>query len=555
MRTFLFSLCLLAGLAQAQQAADPAPVRPNILLMMAEDMSSRLGTFGDPVAVTPNLDALAEQGVRYSNVFTAAGVCAPSRAAHILAMHQISTGTQHMRTSSAPTGGYYAVPPEEVKAYPELLRAAGYYTYTDHKLDYQFSGPFPGSGPFTIWDSEGENNPDWRPREEGQAFFGFRNFGVTHESGVFRPLGEMPNSVMHFVMQLMRWWRLDEPVPQAVSPDAVILPPYYPDTPTMRRDVARHYDNIAYMDAEVGAILRQLEEDGLADSTIVIWTTDHGDGLPRGKRDLFDSGLKVPMIIRWPEAFRPEGVAPGDIDTRLISFVDLGPTILRLAGVEVPGYQQGQDFADPDAPQREYIFASRDRIDEVPDRQRAVRDNRFKYIRSWYPEQGEGHPLVFRDNIAMVREMRAMHEAGELNAAQSAWFEAPGEERLFDLEKDPFEIYDVSGDPAYREDLARMRAALNEHLAMIKDWSEVSEADMVARFEPDGERQVTPVPVLTVVDGMLIIEAGVPGSSLGYRAGEGHWKVYSEPVPLPGPGEIEARAVRYGWEESEVVTL
>lgn len=562
MRLFTLLLSLVVGLAQAQPDPQQGPPsastgksRPNILLLMAEDMSPRVGAFGDPVAVTPNLDALAEQGVRYTSVFTAAGVCAPSRAAHILGMHQISTGGQHMRASSAPIGGYKAVPPAEVKAYPELLRAAGYYTYTDQKLDYQFSSPFPGSGPLTIWDSEGEANPDWRPRAEGQPFFGFRNFMVTHESGVFRPLGEMPNSFMHLVMQVMRWWRLDEPVTQQVDPDTVILPPYYPDTPTVRRDVARHYDNIAYMDSEVGAILQQLEDDGLADSTIVIWTTDHGDGLPRAKRDLFDSGLKVPMIIRWPEAYRPEGQAPGAIDTRLISFVDLAPTILSLAGVEVPGYQQGRDLSDPATPARNYIFASRDRIDEIPDRQRAVRDRRFKYIRSWFPEQGEGHSLAYRNNVAMVREMRAMFEAGELNAAQSAWFEAPGEERLFDLEKDPFEIYDVSDQPAYREDLLRMRLALNEHLAMIEDWSERSEAEMVAGFQPDGKQMQTPPPEVSMEEGVLVIEAPVEGASLAYRLDDGRWQLFVEPVVLGRASKIEARAVRYGWEASESVMV
>ena len=159
---------------------------------------------------------------------------------------------------------------------------------------------------------------------------------MTHESGVFRPLGNRPESVTHFVMQLMRWWQLEEPVAAQVSPDDVLLPPYYPDTPVVRADLARHYNNIAYMDREVGQILQALEGDGLADSTIVIWTTDHGDGLPRAKRELFDSGIKVPMIIRWPEAYRPAGVAPGEVDARLISFVDIAPTILVLAGVPVP---------------------------------------------------------------------------------------------------------------------------------------------------------------------------------------------------------------------------
>ncbi len=540
--------CVMAMPLQAQP-------RPNILVLMAEDMSPRVGAFGDPVAVTPNIDALAQEGVRYTNTFTTAGVCAPSRAAHILAMHQISTGGQHMRTSTRPDGGYYAVPSAEVKAYPELLRGAGYYTYTDQKLDYQFSGVYPGSGPFTIWNSEGEAAPDWRGRAPGQPFFGFRNFMVTHESGVFTPLGTMPQSATHFIMQVMRWWRLEESPIDVVRPDQVEVPPYYPDTPTVRADLARHYNNIAYMDAEVGAILAQLEEDGLADSTIVIWTTDHGDGLPRAKRELYDSGLKVPMVIRWPEAFRPADVEPGGMDARMISFVDFGPTILKLAGVDVPGYIQGQDFADPAAPRREYIFASRDRIDEVPDRQRAIRDQRFKYIRSWYPQLAQGHLLAFRDNIDMVREMRAMYAAGELSAAQALWFQAPGEEQLFDLQKDPFEINNLARDPAYQQELVRLRGALDQRLAEIGDWSDEAEIDMVARFQPGGERPVTPPPTGSVEDGQLILTAVEQGSSLGYRLNDGDWQLYTAPVVIEEAAMVEAKAVRYGWEESEVISV
>lgn len=551
------ALVLLAQIAVAQ--TQP---RPNILLLMAEDMSPRVGAFGDPVAVTPNLDALAAEGVRFTNTFTTAGVCAPSRAAHILGMHQIATGTQHMRSSSRPEGGYYSVPPQNAKAYPELLRAAGYYTYTDDKLDYQFSSPFAHSGPGTIWDLEGAAATDWDKRAPGQPFFGFVSFFVTHESGVFSPLGTMPHSAMHFAMQLMRWYSLDAAVPEVVHPQDIVVPPYYPDTETVRADIARHYNNIAYMDAQVGAILKQLDAAGLADSTIVIWTTDHGDGLPRAKRELFDSGIKVPMIIRWPEAFRPAGVAPGALDERLISFVDLAPTILSLAAVPVPSNMQGRAFVVSNAENsvehqvapNTYIYASRDRIDEQMDRQRAVRDKRYKYIRSWYPEVAGGAEIKYRNNIDMMREMRALFDAGQLNAAQRQWYEAPGEERLFDLQLDPFEINDVSGDPKYQSELQRMRAALDAWLAQVDDWSEEPESAMVARFEPNGERQVTPAPTLSARDGLLVITPAGNGHSIEYRVDDGDWQLYVGPVSVDNNQDIEARAVRYGWEESEIVS-
>ena len=528
--------------------------RPNILLLMAEDMSARVGAFGDSVAVTPNLDALAAQSVRYTNTFTAAGVCAPSRAAHILGMHPISTGTQHMRSGSRPEGSYYSVPPENTKAYPELLRSAGYYTYTDNKLDYQFSGPLAGSGPTTVWDLEGGGASDWDKRKPGQPFFGFISFPITHESGVFLPLGNMPESVMHFTLQVMRWYLQDEPVWKRINPRDIVVPPYYPDTETVRSDMARHYDNIATMDAEVGAILGQLETADLTDSTIVIWTTDHGDGLPRGKRELFDSGIKVPMIIRWPEAFRPEGVKSGAVDERLISFVDLAPTILSLAGVSVPATMQGHNFAASDTALNDYIYASRDRIDELMDRQRAVRDKRYKYIRSWYPEVAGGTDLTFRDNIAMVREMRAMYESGQLNVAQQQWYQPPGKERLFDLASDPFEVHDVSRKPRYKQALQRMRTEMDDWLAQVGDWSEEPESVMVARIAPEGERQVTPAPTLSLDAGRLVILPAAAGHSLEYRIDDSQWQLYTGPTSVNRNSKIEARAVRYGWEESVSVS-
>ena len=542
--------CLsFASIAQSQPA-----VHPNILLLMAEDMSARVGAFGDNVAVTPNLDALAADGVRYANTFTTAGVCAPSRAAHILGMHQMSTGTQHMRSSTRPGGSYYSVPPDGVKAYPELLRAAGYYTYTDNKLDYQFSGSFRNSGPTTIWDEEGADATEWHNRRVDQPFFGFINFMVTHESGVFRPLGSMPESVTHFVTQLLRWWVNDGPVPEIVAPSEVPVPPYYPDTPTVRADIARHYNNIAFMDQQVGEILAQLEADGLADSTIVIWTTDHGDGLPRAKRDLYDSGIRVPMIIRWPAAFRPDGVAPGAVDERLISFVDLGPTILTLAGVAVPATMQGRNFVGHNAQLREYVYAARDRIDEIMDRQRAVRDSRYKYLRSWYPQTPEGSDIAFRSNVDMVRELRRLYDAGQLNDVQQLWYEPPGAERLYDLQEDPFEINNLVDDPQYQTTLQRMRGAMDEWLARVGDGSEEPEDTMVARIESDGERRVTAPPAVAVTAGLLIITPAAPGHSLEYRLGDGPWRLYTAPVRIAPDVTVEARAVRYGWEESEVVS-
>lgn len=539
------------SMAAAVAAAEP-DARPNLLLLVAEDLSPRVRAFGDPLAETPAIDRLAREGVRFTNAFTTAGVCAPSRAALVTGMHQISIGAQHMRTSGRPAGGYASVPPPDVKAFPELLRAAGYYTFVTEKLDYQFSDHATGTGPFSIWDAEDAPN-FWRGRDPGQPFFGMLNFLETHESGLFTPLGSLPHSPIHFGVQLLRAWRYGLGSGGApVVPGALTVPPYYPDTPTVRAELARHYENIRRMDKAIGAVLARLAEDGLLESTVIVWTTDHGDGLPRAKRELFDSGIHVPLVVRWPARWRPARTIPGGADERLVSTVDLAPTFLELAGVAPPKYLHGRSLIS--GPRPEYVYASRDRMDEVMDRQRAVRDARFKYIRSWYPDLPGGHPLAFRDNLESLREMRAFYAARKLSATARRWFEPNGRERLFDMRSDPYELRDVARDPAYADELARLRGALDAWLAQVGDWSEEQEDVTVARFEPDGQRQTTPPPRAAFSGTRLVLRATVAGASLGYRIDDGPWRLYTTPVRVPVDARVEAKAVRYGWLESEVVT-
>ncbi|MEE3328953.1 MAG: sulfatase-like hydrolase/transferase [Myxococcota bacterium] len=556
LRLIAMSVWLVVGMevsAESSGSIQNPPTRPNILVLMAEDMSGRVGAFGDPVAVTPNIDSLAEEGTRYTETFTASGVCAPSRAALLTGMHPISIGAQHMRSSSYPEGEYRAVPPPEVKAFPELLRAAGYYTFTDGKLDYQFSGTLSGTGPETIWDEEASVGY-WDGRESpSQPFFGLVNFEETHESGVFTQLFEgCPHSMIHFVMQGVRTLVLGIPSEGGtVQPEQVTLPPYFPDTPTVRSDLARHYKNIELMDGRVGRILERLEADGLADSTIVVWTTDHGDGLPRSKRDLYDSGIRVPMVIRWPEAFRPEGVEPGSVDNRLISFVDLAPTLLELAGVEPPPYSQGRSFASTDDEIRDYVFASKDRIDEFDDRERAVRDHRYKYIRSWTPSLPNGHPSAFRDNMEMMRELWVLKEAGQLDPIQEIWFLPTGEERLYDTQTDPFEIQNLAADPTHEATLKRMRGAYAGWRERVPDWSDQPESQMAQAMWPGGRQPVTEEPRFSQTEGRVEISSLTPGASIQYRVDEGPWRLYTEPLRLPKGSFIQAQAVRYGYETSE----
>lgn len=545
------------GMLALAAAIVPTPGRarpPDIVLIVAEDLSPRIGAFGDPVARTPNLDRLAAEGVRYPNVFTTAGVCAPSRAALITGLHQIAIGAQHMRASTRPAGGYAAVPPPDVKAFPERLRAAGYFTRVGYKLDYQFSGPMNGSGPFTIWDEEGAEE-GWAERPDDAPLFAMFNPAHTHESGVFRPLGSWPHGTIHFTMQLARAFLLDAAPGPRTDPATVVLPPYIPDTPVQRADLARHYDNIRAMDARVGEILADIDHAGMHDRTIVVWTTDHGDGLPRAKRELFDTGLRVPMIVRWPASLRPDGVAPGTVDEQLVSFVDLAPTILEWAGAPLPDGLHGRSLSSLRRAPRRYVHAARDRIDEVPDRQRAVRDDRYKYVRSWVPDQPGGHALAFRDNQDGMRELWRLREADELDPVQSRWFEPPGEERLYDLSVDPWELEDVAGDPAHAVALVRLRAELDRWLAAVGDTSSEPEDAMAERFWPGGEQPATAGPAFGWDGARVAITSASEGASIGYRVDGGRWRLYTGPVALAAGVELEAKAVRYGWRESAVASF
>ena len=518
--------------------------QPNILLLVAEDMGPRVGVFGDPLAYTPNLDDLAKRGVRFPNTFTTSGVCAPSRAALITGMHQNSSGAGHMRTQSSHWPmQYQAVPDPEVKAFPELLRRAGYYTFTDRKLDYQFSGPMSGSGPPTIWDAQGVNDR-WRGRSDGQPFFGLINFMITHESAMFRDEDITPR--MRSMRRQMNGNRVGKGI--EVSPEAVPVPPFLPDLPEVRQDIATHYKNISIMDAQVGEIMEALADDGLLESTIIIWTADNGDGLPRHKREIFDTGIRVPLIVHWPDALKPADVDPGMVAPQLVSFVDIAPTILEMADIAVPQFVHGVSFLHN---QRAFVFAARDRMDSAEDRQRAVRDHRFKYIRTYYPERPGYMDLAFRNQLRTMRVWREAFDAGRLNDVQAAWFRARPREALYDTRLDPFETRNLAQDPRHLDTLKVLRRALDDWQARVPDLGAIPEQELFSQFRPDGKQPVTSPPEFSWDEssGVLTIRAS-GGASVRYRIGNEAWRVYGGAV-VSSPGEkIIARAVRYGWQES-----
>lgn len=503
--------------------------KPNILCITCEDISPYLNCYGDKVARTPNLDKLASEGVKFNNVFGNAGVCAPCRASLITGQYHNSFGANHMRTTSNVPEGlpkYEAVPPPEVKCYPEFMRAEGYYCTNNTKTDYQFEAPI------TAWD-ENSRHAHWKHRPGGMPFFSIFNLMTTHESQV--------------------WDRANDPV--VVRPEEVKLPPYYPDTYKIRRDVARVYSNVRVMDREVGELITEIKEAGLLDNTIIIFYSDHGGPLPRGKREIYDSGLKVPMIIRFPD----KKYAGTEVD-ELISFVDIPPTILSMAGIEPPDYMHGQAFwGEYKAEQpREYIFAARDRMDGQYDMRRAVRDKKFKYIKNFHPEIPCYLDIKFRKNLNTMQELLRLKKEGKLNEDQMYWFrEKKAPEELYDITEDPYELKNLADKPEYQKDLQRMRKQVENWMNRIGDTGRMSEEELIKSMWPGGVQPVTQPPRMKKKGEKVQLSSATQGASIAYQInGKGydkeHWFLYSEPFQVEKGSRITATAIRIGYKQSKV---
>lgn len=543
------------AIARVDTAHGAIPARPNILLIVAEDLSMRVGAFGDSVARTPRLDQLAAEGVRFSRVYTAAPVCAPSRAALITGMHQEAIGAQHMRTS-APGGGdggagyaYLATPPVGTKAFPELLRAAGYRTVNAFKTDYQFGEPF------TIWDAQRASLTPWREDRDERPFFAMVNLLVTHESYLWPTTRPSPTPLEARTGE--RNARELGAHPRLTDPASVIVPPQLPDTPVVREDIARHYDNVAIMDGQVGEILDALRADGLAEATVVIWTTDHGDGLPHAKRRLSPAGLNVPMIVRFPDRRQA-----GDMRKDLVSFVDLGPSILALAGVAPPAGLHGAPAIERPSG-RSMVFAAADRMDTNPGKWRAVVDSRFLYRRNDRPETPMLAPLSYRDSLPTMAELWRLKAEGGLTPVQAEQFAVNlPPEALYDLTADPDAVRNLAGEPEHAADLERLRRALTAHAAAVGDLSVIPERQMMERMWPGGVQPVTAVPVVARSGSpgatLVSIASSTPGALIGYRFDDdapGSWRLYTAPFSLGRGVGVTAKAIRYGYAESAEARL
>ena len=432
-----------AGLARAA-AQNP---QPNILWLTCEDIGPQLGAYGDKYADTPTLDRLAARGMIYRNAWSNAPVCAPARTQIISGMYANSTGGEHMRSMTRL--------PEGMRMYPCYLRDAGYYATNNSKEDYNLEH----TG--KVWD-ESSAKAHWRNRQPGQPFFSVFNFVTTHESQVRR----RPHTWVH-------------------DPAKVRVPAYHPDTIEVRQDWAEYYDNITVMDKQCAEVLKQLEEDGLAGSTIVFFYGDHGAGMPRSKRWPYNTGLHVPLIMHVPEKFRqlaPKEYKPGGASERMVAFVDLGPTVISLAGVKPPAHMQGSAFAGayPGA-ERQYNYGLRGRMDERYDCVRSVRDRRYVYIRNYMPHLIYGQHISYMFETPTTQVWKRLYDEGKLKPPQTYFWEPKPPEELYDLRNDPDEVNNLAKSPQHREVLERLRKAEQDWVRSVRDVGLLPEAEIHSR--------------------------------------------------------------------------
>ena len=543
LKYILFILIFLSNIILAQ--------RPNIVWITVEDISPTLSVYGDSTAKTPNIDRLASQSQIFTESFTTVGVCSPSRSSIITGMYPVSIGTHQMRTGKDVFGWgsrnydglsnaidvngdsiplHSVVTPQEVRCFTEYMRAGGYYCTNSSKTDYQFAAPV------TAWDQNGDD-AHWRNRDKNQPFFSVFNFDVTHESKM--------------------WLHRNKPL--TVDPKNVPLPPYFPDTETVRNDVARNYSNIELLDSMVGDLIKELKSDKLLDNTYIFFFSDHGGPLPRGKRSHYESGLKVPMIIRNPY----------DISSRYnddpISFVDLAPTMLSIAGIEIPDYIQGRAFmGDKKNPvPREYIFGSGDRFDETYDRVRSVISKDFVYVRNYHKDRPAYKDVLYRKNIDMTNEMLKLYNDNKLNADQKYWYrQSKTKEEFYVRSTDPYSLRNIIDDPGYTNEIKKHRLALKKWQKEIEDIGALPEKKHLSYMWPEGIQPQTQKPKVVVKEGLLNIKSLTLGSSSAYIISDldfqpgldDGWKLYHQPVVVD-KSYLYVISTRLGFKDSDIVKI
>ena len=532
------------------QAQEKTKKPLNIIWISCEDIGPILSAYGNETINTPNIDRIAAEGVKYTNAYSTVGVCAPSRFSIITGMYPARLGAHNMRTGNhnnfkSPEDvshkldkgildkfgknvqEYEVVTPTYVKLLPEYLRAENYYCVNDNKCDYQFNAPF------TTWDDV-FGGGSYKNAPKGSPFFYVKNFYTTHESRI--------------------WLRKDKPM--TVNPSKVPIPDYYPDIPVVRRDIARKYSNIEALDKEVGQLLNQLETDGVLDNSIIFFWSDHGGNLLRQKRAVGNSGLHVPLLIRYPNGFRA-----GEVDDRLVSLMDLGPTVMSLLGIAPPEHLDGKAFAgEYEQAPRKLIFGSADRFDESTDMQRSVLDGRFVYIKNFMPELPLIYRNKYREQIPMNAKLIELNHQKKLTGdAAYIFMNTKPQEEFYDLQNDPYEVHNLAGDPKYSKKIKAYRQALKDWQLEIGDKGFIPEHDLIKSFWPEMKQPITQnVTFEKDKTGTLKLNSSTAGASIGYQIGDNigtnHWNLYYKPIRINKNQKIVARAIRIGYKASEITS-
>ncbi len=446
------TLTLLSAITDPIKPVDHPAAKPppNIIWILSEDISTDLACYGTPVVQTPVLDQLAKDGIRYTNAFTTAPVCSPSRSAIITGMYQTSIGA-HNHRSHRDDG--YALP-TPVKPITEYLRQAGYYTVnvktaapgvaTPTKTDFNFEPTQP------VFEGT-----DWNQRKASQPFFAQITIDETHRGKAWKTT-------------------VKENQPH-INPASVVLPPYYPDHPVARADWATYLESIQLMDSYVGKILQRLRDEGITQNTVVIFSGDNGRCHVRDKQFLYDGGIHVPLLIRWPGR-----VKAGQTNTDLVSAIDVSATILQLAGIRPPSHLDGRVLWGPGSKKRDYIIAARDRMDETVDKMRCVRDKRYKYIKNYLPDRPYMQPNNYKETeYPTWNLLKELNREGKLTPAQ-ALFVAPTKpaEELYDIVTDPNELHNLAADTRYQKTIGRMRGLLDDWVKKTNDQGQYPEKEI-----------------------------------------------------------------------------
>lgn len=442
-----FRFLALTLVAFAFGGLAEAATKPNIVWLISEDNSHHyLKLFDEHGAETPHIAALAEHGFIYDHAFSNAPVCSVARTTLITGCYGPRIGTQYHRRSQL-------VPmPPGLKMFPAYLRDAGYYTANNSKKDYN---AIEGKG---VWD-ESSKKATWKNRKFDQPFFYKQSFTTTHESS------------LHFSREQMQNQKTE------TDPETVFVAPYHPDTATFRYTNARYRDNIQKVDQQIGKVVEELRKDGVLEDTFIFYFGDHGGVLPRGKGYAYESGLHVPLVIRVPQNWKH--LVDAELGTRqsgFVSFIDFGPTALRLAGLDVPKQVDGKPFlgegvSSDEVNQRDTAFGYADRFDEKYDLVRTLRKGRFEYVRNYQPFNVDGLQNNYRYRMLAYQEWRALHAAGKLTPAQNHFFEPRGAEELYDIEADPHEVKNLAFDPEYAATLKELREELSSFVANLPDLS------------------------------------------------------------------------------------